>query len=184
MTTKAQEKASRKSESRVWHLFVPGRPQSKARPRKRRGQKTVYIPKKARDWQEAVGAAWFEEYGEPLEKGKEYMLFMRVYAADRRIGDVDNLLGAVMDAYIPLQKGKTKPKMHVFPNDRHVRLALVEKVFVQSPEDEGVEITVSPYEEGWFDLFHGMIWASYEARANEAGFATIPDAEKKEEVHA
>jgi len=72
---------------------------------------------------------------------------MRIYAADRRIGDVDNLLGAVMDAYIPLggRQGNKKAKLHVFPNDRQVRLAVVEKTFVESPDEEGVWIRVLPY---------------------------------------
>lgn len=81
---------------------------------------------------------------------------MRIYASDRRVGDVDNLLGAVMDAYIPFgeRRGSKKAKLHIFPNDRQVRLAAVEKTFVESPEEEGVWILVLPYRETLGELVY------------------------------
>lgn len=64
---------------------------------------------------------------------------MCFYFRNKVCGDIDNLIGGVLDAHIVVG-GK---KQNVFPNDAYVYRVIGEKVF---GEDEGVWIQVRRFE--------------------------------------
>ena len=123
------------NESRVYKLWVLGRPTPKARPRK--GKRNFYTPKRTKEWENLVAWKWIEKHGNGVAfPNGEVELKAVFYYSDRRTADIDNLAKSLADSLNGL----------AYADDKQV--AHMDVTRVTNAEVEGVEIEVRPWDGG------------------------------------
>ena len=91
---------------------VPGPPKGKERPRFNRSTGRTYTPKSTRVYEDSVCASYQQAAPKGLEKDGIWSATLRIYFADLRRRDLDNILKALLDG---LEKGS------VFRDDSQVK---------------------------------------------------------------
>lgn len=112
-------------------FVVPGRPQSKERPRLYRG--VAYTPQKTKDYEAKVRNAYVDAYpdSEPLDG--DVVANFTIYFDKRNHGDIDNIIKCGLD-------GLNKV---AFLDDKQVK-ELHGVLIVDKDEEQRMEIQISP----------------------------------------
>lgn len=77
---------------------VPGPPKGKERPRFNRSTGRTYTPKSTRVYEDSVCASYQQAAPKGLEKDGIWSATLRIYFADLRRRDLDNVIKSVLDA--------------------------------------------------------------------------------------
>ncbi len=81
-----------------------------------------------------MGTAWFEKFGGTLPGRTPLSATMRFHFSSMVCGDLDNLIGGVMDAHVILNG----QKVNILPSDKYVHEIYAQKVFTDGVQ--GVEV--------------------------------------------
>lgn len=118
------------TELKKYHFVIPGRAKPKERPRFAHGK--VFTPQATLEYEARVRKAAASAFEKPLEAGRLSLVAV-FYLKGARHADIDNLLKCVMDGCNRV----------AYLDDKQVKHVEASLVFVDSKEDERVEVTIT-----------------------------------------